>query len=324
MPISQSDPRQRTGPNDLVSGLTSATPPPGSSPRPTRTRQRAPPSRQRHGQGGRAAGARGGREGRGARSPSRGGRTAARSAARAAHAGPSRSGTDWPAGLAGPRPAPPRVPPPPRPLARRPGPAASAGTCRRRAPRPDPLAPPLGARCAPGGELGLPLRAKRTGPGRRGRPAASAPSRSAPNSSHGLTGFSSLSAVNVEEESPLRRESVMAQSRGWPRNLCKRPSWAQAANAAGQQPISVVGSLLLWRPQAGTGALMCSAREAARWAAQSQQQVRSRAFGVRHMRCSPATYPLRGHPAPDWARSGLVGADWRCPVLVSAPSRPFV
>lgn len=227
MPTSQPDrPPPAANRNDLAARLTSATPPPGSSPRPTRTRQRAPPSRQRHGQDGLAAGARGVRGGRGASSQNRGVRTAARSAARAAHAGPSRSGTDWPAERAVPRPAPPRAPPPPRPPPRRPGPAASAGTCCLSAPRPDPLTQPPRrcARRAPGGELGLPHRAKGTSPGRRGGLTPSAPNWPTPNSSHDLTGFSSLFAATAEEESPLRRESVMAQPRGWPRNRCKRRS----------------------------------------------------------------------------------------------------
>lgn len=53
----------------------------------------------------------------------------------------------------------------------------------------------------------------------------------------------------------------------------------------------------------------------------SRRGPRRSAFGVRHMHSPPATYSCFGLPGPHWARPGLLDADWRRQVLVTAPSR---
>lgn len=44
----------------------------------------------------------------------------------------------------------------------------------------------------------------------------------------------------------------MAQQRGWPRNLCQEAFVGSAREPDGPTPVSPVGPLPPWRPQAGT------------------------------------------------------------------------
>lgn len=202
--------------------------------------------------------------------------------------------------------------PAPRPCARQPGGQGGRRPPREHAARapPRPLPPCARRRARP------PSRGKKNEPGRAQAALTGPPNWPAPNLSHCPAGPSSLCS-NRRGGVPFAENVGHATSRG----RCKTRSWAPAAGGrvGGRSAPSAACPLGVLTP--APGAAVHSARETTRRPAPFRQPARSQAFGVRHMHSPPATYSCFGLPGPHWARPGLLDADWRRQVLVTAPSR---